>query len=181
MWAKEEASLASTYMEEFGVRPAAGVGYAHSPVSVTGHHLVQHNVDAAHVLAIQGAKIMPGAIAQAGVGVHVLNDVADVLHLVSAAPVPNTATEVVTVQGADYIHVGVANFRRPGATVVPEANKQGKRGLALTRGAVLPIDGACQGAYAVELPAGWLRVEVYGQCMDESDKLLLFSSPVYIV
>lgn len=45
----------------------------------------------------------------------------------------------------------------------------------------LPIDGAYQGACSVELPAGWLRVEVYGQCMDESDKLLLFSSPVYIV
>jgi hypothetical protein len=44
----------------------------------------------------------------------------------------------------------------------------------------IPCDGSYQGTCAVNLSPGWFRVEGYGQYVKEDNKLLTFSSPIYI-
>ena len=73
-----------------------------------GHDLMEDDVDAAHVLPLQGAEVVAGAVSHAAVGVHVLDDVADVRHAVGAAPVAHGAAEAVVVERGEGVHVGEA-------------------------------------------------------------------------
>ena len=80
---------------------------------------MQDNIDAAHVLRVERAKVVARAVSEAGVDVHVLDDVADPLHAVGAAPVAHGAAEVVAVERRDGVHVGELDKMRAVA-FVPE-------------------------------------------------------------
>ena len=58
---------------------------------------MEHDIDAAHVLSVKGAEIVSRAASEASVGVHVLDDVADVLNAVIRAPPSELTGEAVAV------------------------------------------------------------------------------------
>ena len=115
-------------MEEVGRDAPAERGGGVLVVGEAGHHLVQDDVAAAHVLPRHRAEVVPGAVAEAAVRVHVLDDVPDVFDAVRAAPVTDLQREVLAVELRGGVHVGEADARRIGA-LVPE--------LAEARGGVL--------------------------------------------
>ena len=108
-----------------------------APVAVkaavhTGHQLVDHDVDARHVLTAYGAEVVPGAHAQARVAVLILDNVADVLHAVRAAPVAELVAEALLIEGARDVHIDVA-YVRAGRLAVPQVRELGQVALAQCR------------------------------------------------
>ena len=107
-------------VEEGGIAPVPGGGRGVDILSHAGHDLVEHHVDAAHVLTVEGTEIVRRAASEPGVRFVVLDDVADILYAVRPAPVAELAGEAVAVQARYGVHVGVADLSGLFAHIAPE-------------------------------------------------------------
>ena len=90
------------------------------------HNLMMHHVHAGHVLAPHLPEVVAHAAAHAGVGVVVLNDVADVLHAVRLAPLPHLPGEALVHQVGHMLHVGGAGTGGSVSRFVPQPGQAGQ-------------------------------------------------------
>ena len=120
---KGGTKFSQTIIEELIVRlkipGSPGVGTAFD----AGNHLVQHNIHPGHILSPQGTEIMTGSVAQTTMAVVLLNDVANILHPMRPAPVPDLFAEVLPVEGGHGVHVGVPYPPGILPDVVPKTRK----------------------------------------------------------
>ena len=114
------SQLAQHIVIKLPVRRAALHGGGRDAVRHAGHHLMQHNVNAAHVLPVQAAEIMSRAAAETCVGVHVLNHVPDILHAARTAPVAQLIREVLFPELRHRVHVGKAHLRGAFRVRIPQ-------------------------------------------------------------
>ena len=94
-------------IEEFRISVVAEAAHRVDVVGHSGDDLVKNDVDAAHVLTVQGTEVVTGTASETGVGVHVFDDVTDVLDAVCFAPVAELTGEAVAVELCHRVHVGV--------------------------------------------------------------------------
>ena len=137
-------------------------------VLTLGQHLAADVVDAGHILTVQPAEVMPQAGAGAGVGVAVLDHMADVPHAVRAAPAADLARKVLPHQPGHSVHVGVADAGSLAGVggVIPQKVEQvcpacAQAGFQLRRqgaGKGQILVGAKQAFLAVEVPVAQLRL-----------------------
>ena len=88
---------------------------------------MQDDVDAAHVLPVEGAEIVPAAAAEARVRVHVFDDMADVLYPVRRAPRAELTGERVPVELRHRVHVGVPDLSGIGTDPEPKPGEVRRR------------------------------------------------------
>ena len=98
--------LRQAEVEEFPVRVPGDPLV--NPPREPRYNLVMHHVHTGHVLAPHLPEVVAHAAAHAGVGVVVLNDVADVLHAVRFAPLPHLPGEALVHQLGHAVHVAGA-------------------------------------------------------------------------
>ena len=104
-------------------RASAGVDI----VLHSGHDLVKHNINSAHVLPFQRSHVM--AHTAAHVAVFVLNNMADIHHAVCMAPIGQLLGKALAVQPRDGFHIGKADLGLPVAVLVilvPEQVQMGR-------------------------------------------------------
>ena len=85
---------------------------------------MQHKVHARHVLAAHGPEEVSRALAQAAVGVVLLDHMADIADPVRPAPVPDGLGIILLVQAADGVHQRVAEAGGVLPHVVPKPRQQ---------------------------------------------------------
>ena len=71
-----------------------------------GHDLVKDNVDPGHILPVQRPKIMAVATPKPSMGIHILDDMPDILHAMGAAPLTQLHTKCLLVQPGHSVHIG---------------------------------------------------------------------------
>ena len=71
-------------MEKFAV-PISGNPLMHR-FSKSGNNLVMHHIDTRHMLSFHFPEIMADAAGHPGVGIIILDDMADILHAVRFTP-----------------------------------------------------------------------------------------------
>ena len=98
--------LAEHVIEEMGIGvfPADVGGLPQ--VGVIGNHLMEHDIDARHVLPPQSTEEMARTVAQTLVGVVVLDDMTDVQNLPLTAPIAQQGAEIFIVALGDDLHIG---------------------------------------------------------------------------
>ena len=84
---------------------------------------MQHHVDARHVLAIQRSEIMAARAAQAGMGVHILDNMADVHDSVRPAPFAQLQAEILAPELGEHIHIGHPEFGQPIPLFIPQSGQ----------------------------------------------------------
>ena len=89
------------------------------------HDLVQHYIDARHVLSIQRAEIVPGGIRHARVGVHVFDDMANVFHAMRFAPFAQLLGKRRAPQAGQGVHIGIAHLCVNISHGIPQAANKG--------------------------------------------------------
>ena len=75
----------------------------------TRDQLVQHNVDTGHILVCQGPEIMGCTVGGLGMGIVVLDDMANVLNSMFPAPGAQLGAEIAAVLPGNDVHVGIAD------------------------------------------------------------------------
>jgi len=81
-------------MKEIRIGHTAGDPGRSPVICHSGDHLMQYDIDAAHILSVQGTEEMTAAAAQTGMGVHVLYDMPDILNPMGAAPIPDLTGKI---------------------------------------------------------------------------------------
>ena len=92
------AELGEHAVEEGGIAPVPGGGRGVDILAHAGQDLVEDDVDAAHILTVEGAEIVTRAASEPGVRVVVLDDVADILHAMRPTPVAELSCKAVAVE-----------------------------------------------------------------------------------
>ena len=89
------------------------------------HDLMQHDVYAGHVLPLERTEVVSRRAAQTGVRVLILNDVADVLHAVRAAPVAHALCKALAVERRHHVHICLAQLDAALALIPEERQNVG--------------------------------------------------------
>ena len=95
----------------------------------TGDQLVQHNVDTGHILVCQGPEIMGCTVGGLGMGIVVLDDMANVLNSMFPAPGAQLGAEIAAVLPGNDVHVGIADPVGVVSQVIPQSRQQ-RSGIA---------------------------------------------------
>ena len=117
---KRRSQLRQNIVEEFRVSHAAGDGRRGGILPKARHDLVQHDVDTRHVLPAQCAKIVSRAAADAGVGIHILDNMTNIPHTMCPAPIAQGIGKILVPEAGQGVHIRQAHLRRIVGVGIPQ-------------------------------------------------------------
>ena len=122
--------LGQKVMEKPAVKIFPAGNFQKLRIFQAGADLLEHHVDARHILSPERAEEMRGSVAQAHMRAVVLDDMTDILYAAFAAPAADLLAEIDLKAAADLVHVGKPRRGAQPVELIPAGGQHRREAFA---------------------------------------------------